>query len=215
MKLDYAWLGQPLALDLANTVVLVEPESYFDMLQTKEDVRRWLDLEMERLGNPDLGVLRNQRLRALRTAIRTLFLAAAAHRPMSRRATDILNHYSARLQHVDRLRVGTEGPVAERVSIATNNSDRVLGQIAASAIGVLGTDERARLSVCEGPGCGLFFLATRPAQVWCCGGCGNRARVARHYERQKKRIARVTRAKLSPSRASRARVTSSTQRDST
>ena len=37
---------------------------------------------------------------------------------------------------------------------------------------------------CAAPSCVVFFVADRPRRRWCCAACGNRARVARHYQRQ-------------------------------
>ncbi|HLU55261.1 MAG TPA: CGNR zinc finger domain-containing protein [Pseudonocardia sp.] len=39
---------------------------------------------------------------------------------------------------------------------------------------------------CHGPGCVLYFHRDHPRRGWCSAGCGNRARVARHYERHRR-----------------------------
>ena len=33
------------------------------------------------------------------------------------------------------------------------------------------------------PGCVLYFVQDHPRREWCSTACGNRARVARHYDR--------------------------------
>jgi predicted RNA-binding Zn ribbon-like protein len=59
---------------------------------------------------------------------------------------------------------------------------------ALSAIGEEGVllfsgDAREQLRACHAPGCVLYFVKTHPRRAWCSAGCGNRARVARHYQR--------------------------------
>ncbi|NEE01005.1 CGNR zinc finger domain-containing protein [Phytoactinopolyspora halotolerans] len=41
----------------------------------------------------------------------------------------------------------------------------------------------AKLRACYGPGCVLYFVREHSRREWCSPGCGNRARVARHYRR--------------------------------
>jgi predicted RNA-binding Zn ribbon-like protein len=42
---------------------------------------------------------------------------------------------------------------------------------------------RPQLRACLAPGCVLYFAKEHPRREWCSAGCGNRARVARHYQR--------------------------------
>ena len=42
-----------------------------------------------------------------------------------------------------------------------------------------------QLRACLGPGCVLYFVQQHPRREWCSAGCGNRARVARHYHRHR------------------------------
>ncbi|WP_317183827.1 CGNR zinc finger domain-containing protein [Intrasporangium sp.] len=39
------------------------------------------------------------------------------------------------------------------------------------------------MRACYGPGCVLYFVREHTRREWCSAGCGNRARVARHYHR--------------------------------
>ena len=41
----------------------------------------------------------------------------------------------------------------------------------------------AAAAACRAPGCVLYFVRNHPRREWCSDGCGNRARVARHYQR--------------------------------
>jgi predicted RNA-binding Zn ribbon-like protein len=65
--------------------------------------------------------------------------------------------------------------------------DAALGMLAADAARLLGTPERARLRICAADDCSARFLDRSPAgrRRWCTmSGCGNRAKVRRHRERQ-------------------------------
>ena len=50
MALSYSWLGKELALDFANTVIVVRPGEELDGLATEAQLARWLELERDRLG---------------------------------------------------------------------------------------------------------------------------------------------------------------------
>jgi predicted RNA-binding Zn ribbon-like protein len=63
--------------------------------------------------------------------------------------------------------------------------DAFLADIATSAIALVGGPGRDRLRRCGAPGCGRWFLASRPRQRWCSPSCGNRARLARFQQRRR------------------------------
>ena len=63
--------------------------------------------------------------------------------------------------------------------------DAFLADVAASAISMVGGPRRDRLRRCGAPGCGRWFVASRPRQRWCSPNCGNRARVARFQQRHR------------------------------
>lgn len=56
-----------------------------------------------------------------------------------------------------------------------------VARLAARAVDLLARP--SALGACEAPGCVLYFLRDHPRRQWCSAGCGNRARVARHYRR--------------------------------
>jgi predicted RNA-binding Zn ribbon-like protein len=68
---------------------------------------------------------------------------------------------------------------------AQDGPDGVLARIAEEAVDLFAGPLRADLRVCRGPGCVLYFLRDHPRREWCSAGCGNRARVARHYHRHR------------------------------
>lgn len=55
--------------------------------------------------------------------------------------------------------------------------------IAEEAVALFAGPDRLLLRACRAPGCVLYFVRNHPRRAWCSDGCGNRARVARHYQR--------------------------------
>ncbi|MEU9304345.1 CGNR zinc finger domain-containing protein [Streptomyces sp. NPDC048269] len=61
----------------------------------------------------------------------------------------------------------------------------VLAVLAGQAVDLFTGDMRPQLRACLAPGCVLYFVKQHPRREWCSAGCGNRARVARHYQRHR------------------------------
>ena len=178
MQLGYSWLGKELAVDFANTVIVVRPGEELDGLETEADLARWLELERDRLGAaPEAGLRRSRRLR---DAIRALMTAAAEGDELPTTAVATVNRASRAAPRFAQLR----GGAAVDESRARTRGDETLGVIASSAIELLGGSDRELIRVCRAPRCGLYFLADRERRQWCSSSCGNRARVARHYARR-------------------------------
>jgi predicted RNA-binding Zn ribbon-like protein len=176
----FRWLGEPLAIDLANTVMLVREAEMVDLLSSAEDIRRWLEAEQERLGSLSPDAERHlDDIRQLRDVVRSLLTAAAADEPLPPAAVAELNAASAADPVTLALGTSAEGtPLL--IETGGQGFNGFLGAVARSAIRLLTAPMRAELHVCTAPSCGMFFLGNRR---WCCSACGNRARVARHYRR--------------------------------
>ena len=184
-RLDgWPWLGAPLALDLANSLVKVRPGATRDLLATDDDLDGWLHREAARLPRARREPDRLDAFRTLRDALHRLFSAAAAGGRLPRAAIGTVNAASARSDGHLRLGVRGDTPVME-VAGADRALDHALSLIARSAIELLAGPDRERLRVCPAPSCGMFFLG-RPDQEWCSTACGNRARAARHYARRRR-----------------------------
>jgi len=179
MPLSYAWLGAPLALDLANTVIVVRPGEEIDGLDGEAGLARWLGLERDRLGAVDGAERALPEFHALRRSVRALVHAAAHGHDLPTDAVAHVNRTSAAAPSFPQLR--DSAAVVE--SRARTPVDAILAAIAASAVELVGGPDHVRLRNCEAPRCGMYFLAGREQQVWCCAACGNRARVARHAQR--------------------------------
>ena len=193
----FRWLGEPLAIDLANTVMVVrEPESpeggagnVVDLLATPSDLRRWLAAEGGRLAGYEIDAERDLgAVRDLRDAVRALLLAAAEAKAPPAEAVGLVNEVSAASPVAPQL--ATSGA---RLSAQTSGRDRslagLLGAVARSAVELLSGPAAGTIRVCRAPSCGMFYLGGRR---WCCSACGNRARAARHYRRHRSAPGRAT-----------------------
>ena len=179
----WEWLGQPLALDLANSLPQIRPARTRDLLSSDDDLDRWLATQAGRLPFLGRDSERLAAIRELRDFLHEALSAAAGGDPLPGRATRALNAASARCDGHVRLRIRDGMPKAELTGSGTP-LDRALSTIARSAIELLASPDRERLRTCSAPSCGFFFLG-RPDQEWCSIPCGNRARAARHYARRR------------------------------
>jgi predicted RNA-binding Zn ribbon-like protein len=178
-------VGEPLAVDLANTLLVYEDGDTVDFLVTLGGLSDWLELESERLDgwapvtDSDLS-----ESRALRAAIRELFEALLSGSAPPEGGVREINAASARAPiHPELDCSGTRPRV--RMSGPAHGTAASFAAVARSAIDLAGGPARERLRVCEAPGCPRLFVATNPRRRWCSEPCGNRARVARHYERHR------------------------------
>lgn len=176
----FRWLGEPLAIDLANTIMVVKETEEIDLLGSDEEFRDWLEHERPRLGECSFALGRLEEIRAMRGAVRELFAAAAHAEALPSAAVDLVNAASAIAPVAPQLDLSSEGgPRLVEMDSMEGISDLV-GAVARSAIRLIGDQGEAPINLCGAPSCGMFFVGRRR---WCCAACGNRARVARHYRR--------------------------------
>lgn len=179
IKVTWEWLGQGLALDLADTVT-VEDGIEHDLIASVPDYARWAEREAEFLPEGYARALARGRreLLGLRTSIREAVGAVAAGKLPPKPAVDRLNAASraapswSELDPVD---------LSLRVRTSAKGMEALLALYARSAIDLFAA-ERSRLRRCPAPSCGMFYVGRRRQQRWCSTQCGTRARVARHYE---------------------------------
>jgi predicted RNA-binding Zn ribbon-like protein len=65
-----------------------------------------------------------------------------------------------------------------------SGSEIALAAFAVDAIELVTGPRRSLLRHCDGPNCGLLYLAADARRKWCSDACGNRARQARHHRRR-------------------------------
>jgi predicted RNA-binding Zn ribbon-like protein len=180
--------GEPLAVELADTLVMVsDPPT--DLLNDEQACRRFWELQAARLpegwGVPSLSVTCR-----LRDAIRQLLDSARhgqVHGAVDRAALLTVNSMSSGAQTVSEVRlVGKELRSVETWKAKTPG-DLAIAAAARSAIAILTEPaELRRLRRCANPNCSMLFINGDSRRRWCTPNiCGNRARVARHYERRR------------------------------
>ena len=105
----FRWLGEPLAIDFANTVMVVREGEEVDLIGDLDGIGRWLDAEAERLGELSVAPNRIGEIRSLRDAVRALLTAVAEQRSAPGWAVDEINAASAAAPVAPRLDLGSGG----------------------------------------------------------------------------------------------------------
>ncbi|MEV0720013.1 ABATE domain-containing protein [Asanoa sp. NPDC050611] len=179
--------GEPVvALDLVDTEMLMTDPPQ-DLIADRAAAQAWWGLQSGRLpGGPAPSLAAT---RTLRTALRDLFDAHLTDRLPPAGALDEVNAAAAAVPTSLRLHLA-DGGYREDVHWHTDRGgNAALAATARGAIELLADPARlARLRRCANAACSMLFLAETTRRQWCTPNiCGNRARVARHYERTHKR----------------------------
>ncbi|HEX4251101.1 MAG TPA: ABATE domain-containing protein, partial [Pseudonocardia sp.] len=153
-----------------------------DLIGDPERAEVWWSLQAGRLprsATPEIGATRQ-----LRAALRDLFDAHLEGREAEPTSIDDLNAFAASVPTSPRL-LGQHPPRRETRWHTEHGGNPALAAIASAAIELLGDESRlVELRRCANEGCSMLYLASNRRRVWCAPNiCGNRARVARHYER--------------------------------
>jgi predicted RNA-binding Zn ribbon-like protein len=178
--------GEPLAVDLADTIVTVtQPPT--DLLADEGRARQFWALQVARLPRgaalPGLAATRS-----LRDAIRVALDARLAARLLPDDAVATINAVADGAPTSPHLVVRADGLAEDEHWHGADDGSLVLAAAARSAIRVLTSDAAERLHRCSNPACSMLFVAETPRRQWCTPNiCGNRARVARHYHRSRAR----------------------------
>ncbi|GAA0953166.1 CGNR zinc finger domain-containing protein [Actinocorallia libanotica] len=179
--------GEPLALDLVNT----RPATG-DLLAAPRDLLSWLELQADRF--PEARE----------------FLAAPGPDAAGLAAVRAVREHTARA--LDRVRRGEQPPAADLAAL--NEAQRAAPAItelswdgatvvvtrrrtgppgarpaawlAETAAELLADPAVRKVRRCEADDCVMLFLPAHPRRRWCSAyRCGNRIRVARHYQRRR------------------------------
>jgi len=175
--------GEPLAVDLADTLVTVtEPST--DLLTGAGRCEAFWALQAGRLPAGSRAPSLTQ-TRALRGAVREILDAHVARRGPSAAALQVINRAAASVPTSRTLAVHSDGtPVVETRWHGRKGAAVTLAAVAQSLIDLLAEPAAERLRRCANPACSMLFLATDGRRKWCTQNiCGNRTRVARHYNR--------------------------------
>ncbi|MFF5635786.1 CGNR zinc finger domain-containing protein [Streptomyces sp. NPDC012825] len=185
--------GEPLPLEFANTVLPVRGELR-NGIGTPEQLAWWLTACGDRIATPLSGHALHaitsadiEQFAALRQATRGLLDSRVHQCPPHPWDVALVNRVSSVGRPWPQL-LWTDGapPSAQDVCTAPPLV-RVQVEIAHALIELLSGGSGVELRACEAPGCVFFFDHARSRRAWCSTGCGNRARVARHYARRQAR----------------------------
>ncbi|MGN9783341.1 CGNR zinc finger domain-containing protein [Nonomuraea sp. ZG12] len=168
--------GEPLALDLLNTLT--------DEYDALDDVQPWLELQAGRLTAPSLPLTDTDlaAVRALREHVRAAVDAVRQGRSPAGKSIEAVNQ-AVRAAPPYRILGADLGAVIRRDG---DERARLLAQLAEAAVELLTGPDVGRIRACEGPRCRMLFVAGHPRRRWCSPAlCGNRVRVARHYQRRR------------------------------
>lgn len=211
MSLRAPLLGELPAVELMNTL-WADRDGVHDSLADQAEALAWMRALLPRLprlpseaddwlrsARPDgLGDVVDA-LRRLRDALRRLAAEAtvdpraAAASPIASReaALAVLDRSCAAAPTWSTLR-WRDGEEPTRVVQTKGTPGRaVVAAFAELGVGLFADEPRPQLRACLAPGCVLYFAKEHARREWCSAGCGNRARVARHYRRH--HVAEVTR----------------------
>ncbi|POX63213.1 hypothetical protein C3492_13470 [Streptomyces sp. Ru62] len=192
-----------LALELASTIRHDGDGGVTDDLATTQGTTRWIQAQADHLAEAvlvgEIAVDDGLRIEIveLRRAVRALFARAvspASPSPADARrlmpadqALAHLNSVAARetvIPQLDWPRQGTP-PVARLLPAESDPHTRLMAALARAAIEFLSGPQREQLRACTAPRCVRYFVKSHGRQEWCKPSCGNRARAARHYQRQR------------------------------
>lgn len=175
-------VGEQLAIDLVNT----RPADA-DLLQTPEQLARWLRLQAHRLPE-DFPEPTSADLRAVREVRDHIAAALTALLHDRRPPAAALRQLNAAQSAAPAIRhLGWDGARCVVTPRRTGTTGaRLAALLAEAAVEVLTDPAVAGLRQCAAEDCVLLFVPAHPRRRWCSPErCGNRARVARYYQRHK------------------------------
>jgi len=178
--------GRWFAVDFANTTACPACQGT-DAFASLPDARAWV----RRRAPTEVGPLRASDLPTLRRfrdqLVRLFDAVADGSAPPSSALTSLNRAARIALPHPELIRTVHGCEVVER-GVEERLPRRLTALAARSVMGLLHGPSPERIRRCLGPGCVHFLVAPTASQRWCSPtGCGNRARVQRHYRKLRAR----------------------------
>jgi predicted RNA-binding Zn ribbon-like protein len=182
--------AEPLPVRLMNTV-WADRHGVHDDLTGVDRLRQWLERTgldgASLLGPEDLAAFRRLRAAARRIAAHVTAddrpAATAGGADLAAALADLNADTAACAPAL----VLDGGELTLRWCAVARAADRVRSELALETARLLTGEPGGLLRACHAPGCVLYFVKDHPRREWCSAGCGNRARVARHYEKHRPR----------------------------
>ena len=181
---------EPLPVRLMNTV-WADRRGLHDDLTTVDALEEWLRRAglagADQAGPDDLAAFRRLRDAMRRIAAHLTGDERPAATAGSSELASALACLNADTASCAPALVPDGGGLALRWHPGPRETDRSRAELALAAARLFTDEEAGLLRACGGPGCVLYYLKDHPRRGWCSAGCGNRARVARHYDRHRAR----------------------------
>ncbi|MFG3166169.1 CGNR zinc finger domain-containing protein [Streptomyces sp. NPDC048200] len=181
-------VGEPLALDLINTRP-IDPSGRADLIDTPRGLAAWLALQEDRMpamvrgltpGPADLPALH-----AVRAATEAVVRALLDH---DEPPPSALRELTAAQRAAPSVReLAWDGGVVTAEPRRAGAPGAILAAVFAEAAADLLTGSGVeKVRECEAADCVMLFRPAHPRRRWCSPTrCGNRARVARYYQRHR------------------------------
>jgi predicted RNA-binding Zn ribbon-like protein len=192
-------LNEPAPLALANTI-WIDRHGLHDSFADETFVQGWVkaiggqsEMTAESHGTDELSRDAVKRLVRLRDAVRRL---AAEHTndprtlgqspvPDLSTAISIVNAAASATPLWPELRRDDRGLTRRGRWAGKSYGDALITLIARQTIELATGPQWLQLRPCTAPGCAYYFVKDHFRREWCSALCGNRARVARHAQRQR------------------------------
>ncbi|AHI01293.1 CGNR zinc finger domain-containing protein [Kutzneria viridogrisea] len=183
--MTFPLIGEPLALDLVNTRPHTA-DGPVDLLATASGLHAWLAAQSERIDEPELTVTKAV-LEAVHHVRQHTVEAVRAARLGQCPPTGALHALTAaQLAAPAYEELRWDGSVTTVRKRTGSPAERLAAGLACAATELLVSPAITSVRECEAADCVLLFLPAHPRRRWCSAArCGNRARVARYYQRHK------------------------------
>ena len=196
-QVPFLFVGNQACLDFINTDLVMNGQPT-DLLLSLQDLVVWLlqaglmtkelAKRLEKEGSRH-GAETLKQAKVFRTTMREMAERLAAGKSVPQAALDAVNE--ALRYRVGYPQVGRQNGAFERTyQQEFTDSDQLLGLLAEAASDLLVRCDFSLVKKCQNPACVLFFYDTTKnhARHWCSMNlCGNRSKVAAHYQRHRKR----------------------------
>ena len=197
--MTFYFIGNNLALDFANTLIVDERDEPFELLRTFDDLIDWaLATNVKELKDAVVAIrkqspdqrtdLFDQALH-LRAELKKMAKAVSEKEKVPASSIALINKVLSRSSgHFELIATSTGYSTAFRTN-DVDGSD-LLVAIAESAAKLLSEGDLSLIRKCQRSACVLYFYdnSKRHGRRWCSmAACGNRAKAAAHYERTRKK----------------------------
>lgn len=192
----FEFVGQYSWLDFVNTE-FTKTDGSIDALHDLRDLIEWfvharlIDRDqahhaMKSWGRGEAATRVFREAVALRRELRVMAERLANGRPAPRRSIDAINR-AIQKRPGCLLLARRSGHFEERTRLDLREPDQLMVPIAQSASDLLCRGAPSLVKRCANPACGAFFYDTSKNHNgrWCSRRCGNRMRVAAHYQRSR------------------------------